>query len=136
MHFSAIFIAVNNLKTLKSHQPTNRRKGEMGKIEDDNLKKLAATKLVTDFVKKNNGEWNHQKWLDFCAFIEQKGYTPINLDQVGLLLEKKKAEFFEGCACSCGCETAKPAVKAPAAKVAKAPAAKATVKAPAKKKAK
>lgn len=104
----------------------------MGKIEDDNLKKLAATKLVTDFVKKNNGEWDHQKWLDFCAFIEQKGYTPVNLDQVGLLLEKKKAEFFEGCACSCGCETVKPA-KAPAKAAAKAPAVKAAAKAPAAK---
>lgn len=115
----------------------------MGKIEEDNLKKLAATKLATDFVKKNSGEWDHQKWLDFCAFIEQKGYYPINLDQVGLLLEKKKAEFFEGCACSCGCETAKPAAKAPAkavkAPAVKAPAAKAVkapAKAPAKKKAK
>ena len=113
----------------------------MGKIEEDNLKKLAAAKLTMDFVKKNNGEWDHQKWLDFCAFLEQKGYCPINLDQVGLLLEKKKAEFFEGCGCSCGCETAKPVAKAPAKAVAKAPVkaavkapAKAAVKAPAKKK--
>lgn len=117
----------------------------MGKIEEDNLKKLAATKLATDFVKKNNGEWDHQKWLDFCAFIEQKGYYPINLDQVGLLLEKKKAEFFETCSCGCSCTTAKPAAKAPAAKAVKAPAVKApaakavkapAAKAPAKKKAK
>ena len=127
---------VKNLERTINHN--HKEEGEMGKIEEDNLKKLAASKLVTDFVKKNNGEWNHQKWLDFCAFLEQKGYCPINLDQVGLLLEKKKAEFFESCSCGCGCETAKPAKAAPKA-VAKAPAkvaAKAPAKAPAKKKAK
>ncbi|OGV31929.1 MAG: hypothetical protein A2020_14290 [Lentisphaerae bacterium GWF2_45_14] len=103
----------------------------MGKIEEENLKKLAATNLATNFVKKNNGEWNHQKWLDFCAFLEQKSYCPINLDQVGLLLEKKKAEFFEGCKCGCGCEVdAKAVVKT--AKVVKPVKAVAPVKIPAK----
>jgi len=59
-----------------------------------NLNRLARTSLPSNFVKKHNGEWNHQAWLEFCAFLEEKGYTPIDLDQVGLLLEKKKAEYW------------------------------------------
>ena len=59
-----------------------------------NLNRLARTSLPMNFVKKHNGEWNHQAWLEFCAFLEDKGYTPIDLDQIGLLLEKKKAEFW------------------------------------------
>ncbi len=48
-----------------------------------------------DFVKLHEGEWNHQDWLVFCASLEEKGYTPIDLDQVGLLLEKAKSEYWE-----------------------------------------
>ena len=59
-----------------------------------NINRLARTSLPMNFVKKHNGEWNHQAWLELCAFLEDKGYTPIDLDQVGLLLEKKKAEFW------------------------------------------
>lgn len=59
-----------------------------------NLNRLARTSLPMNFVKKHSGEWNHQAWLEFCAFLEDKGYTPIDLDQVGLLLEKKKTEFW------------------------------------------
>jgi hypothetical protein len=59
-----------------------------------NLNRLAKTSLPMNFVKKHNGEWGHQAWLEFCAFLEEKGYTPIDLDSVGLLLEKRKAEFW------------------------------------------
>jgi len=61
-----------------------------------NMNRLSRTSLPMNFVKAHNGEWNHQAWLEFCAFLEEKGYTPIDLDQVGLLLESKKAEFCAG----------------------------------------
>lgn len=61
-----------------------------------NLKRLERTSLAKDFVKNHNGEWNHRDWLEFCAFLEEKGYTPIDLDQVGLLLERAKADFLNG----------------------------------------
>ena len=60
-----------------------------------NLTRLAKTSLPMDFVKLHGGEWNHQDWLVFCASLEEKGYTPIDLDQVGLLLEKAKSEYWE-----------------------------------------
>lgn len=60
-----------------------------------NLTRLAKTSLPMNFVIQHKGEWNHQDWLEFCAFLEDKGYTPIDLDQVGLLLEKSKAEYWE-----------------------------------------
>ena len=58
-----------------------------------NLKRLEKTTLPTDFVRAHSGEWDHQAWLEFCASIEDKGYTPVDLDQVGLLLEQKKMEY-------------------------------------------
>ncbi len=61
-----------------------------------NLTRLQRSTLPQDFVRAHNGEWNHHDWLEFCASLEQAGYTPINLDQVGLLLEKYKADFFAG----------------------------------------
>ncbi len=60
----------------------------------ENLQKLSRTNLVMNFVKKNNGCWNHQAWLEFCAMLEEKGYAPIDFDQVGALLETKKAAYF------------------------------------------
>lgn len=72
------------------------------KKEENNLKKLARTNLATNFVKKCKGEWNHDEWLKFCDSIKKKGYSPIDLDQVGLLLENKRAEYCakQTCACS------------------------------------
>ena len=66
----------------------------MGALEDNNLKRLEKTEIVSDFVLRNNGEWDHSAWLSFCESIRDKGYCPIDLDQVGLLLEKKKSEFW------------------------------------------
>jgi hypothetical protein len=91
----------------------------MGKIEDDNLKKLSSKTIAMNFVKKNKGEWDHQKWLSFCADLEEKGYFPLNLDQVGLLLEKKKAEYFEKLKTRTGSKTKTGKEKAPKKKTAK-----------------
>jgi hypothetical protein len=66
----------------------------MGALEDNNLKRLEKTELVSDFVLTNNGEWDHRAWLNFCEGIRDQGYCPIDLDQVGLLLERKKSEFW------------------------------------------
>ena len=62
---------------------------------ESNLKKLTKSPIPMNFVKKHNATWNHQDWLVFCASLEEKGYTPIDLDQVGLLLEKAKSEYWE-----------------------------------------
>jgi hypothetical protein len=62
---------------------------------DINLKKLKKTVIPINFVKKNNGAWNHEQWLKFCEMLEEKGYTPIDFDQVGLLLEKKKGDYLD-----------------------------------------
>ena len=59
-----------------------------------NLKRLAKTKLPIEFVREHAGECDHQAWLEFCSSLEEKGYTPIDLDQVGLLLEQKKVEYW------------------------------------------
>ena len=66
----------------------------MPSIAEINLTRLERTTLPDDFVRDHNGEWDHQAWLDFCACIEKKGYTPVDLDKVGLILERKKAEYW------------------------------------------
>ena len=59
-----------------------------------NLKKLAKSGKIGNFVTKNKGCWDHQAWLMFCGEIVEAGYEPIDFDQVGLMLEKEKADFL------------------------------------------
>lgn len=62
--------------------------------KEANLKKLAKTDILNNFIKKNKGCWNHQMWMDLCKNIEKQGLTPIDFDQVGLMLEDKKQAFL------------------------------------------
>jgi hypothetical protein len=62
-------------------------------LKEDNLKKLARTTVLATFVKKNNGEWDHAKWEALLAEIKKKGFDPVDPDQIGLILEQKKAEL-------------------------------------------
>lgn len=65
----------------------------MATVKEKNLQKLAKTVVLTNFVKKNNGTWNHKQWEALCASIAKK-YSPINFDQVGIVLEQKKAAYL------------------------------------------
>ena len=62
---------------------------------ESNLKKLRRSPIPMTFVKKQKGSWNHQNWLDFLAYLEEKQYFPIDTDRVGLLLEEKKKQYLE-----------------------------------------
>ena len=79
-----------------SETHTNKGYCIMTSSAEMNLTRFAKTSLAADFVKNHHGEWNHRDWLEFCAYLEDQGYTPIDLDQVGLLLEKNKTEYFNG----------------------------------------
>lgn len=61
---------------------------------EDSLKKLLKSGILADFVKKNNGSWDHMKWLMLCDDISTKGYASIDFSQVGLALEQEKDNFF------------------------------------------
>ena len=61
---------------------------------DSNFNRFKRTALATNFVKKNKGCWNHDQWLEFCDSLKTKKYTPIDFDQVGLLLEQKKENYW------------------------------------------
>ena len=37
--------------------------------EEANIRKLSRSPIPMNFVKKHNGQWNHQDWLDFLADI-------------------------------------------------------------------
>ena len=62
--------------------------------KEKNLKRLSRTNIPMNFVKKNDGNWDHQKWEEFCASLEAKNYTPIDLSAVGAMLETKKAAYL------------------------------------------
>jgi len=62
--------------------------------KDANLAKLAKTTTLMNFVKKNQGSWDHQLWEELCAKISKK-YSPIDFDKVGILLEEKKNKYLE-----------------------------------------
>lgn len=59
----------------------------------DNLQRLAKSGILLNFVKENNGTWDHQKWLELCDKISTSGYTPVDFDQVGLMLELQKRAY-------------------------------------------
>jgi len=85
----------NTGKTVaKKHALKSVRVAERVLSVDDNLKRLSKSPIPMNFVKKHNGAWNHQDWLDFLAEIDAKGYSPIDPDRVGLILEAKKASFL------------------------------------------
>ena len=56
--------------------------------------KLARTSILTNFVKKTKGHWDHDGWLCLLSSLKEKGYDPIDPNQVGLLLEQKKALYL------------------------------------------
>lgn len=63
-------------------------------LKEENLKKLAKTTLLANFVKKNKGSWDHQEWVELLENLKTKGYYPVDEDQVGLIVEKKKTEYW------------------------------------------
>ena len=64
-------------------------------IEAANLKKLAGTTTLINFIKRNNGCWNHEQWLELVEKIQSDGkYMPINFDEVGRVLEEKKQKYL------------------------------------------
>jgi ADP-heptose:LPS heptosyltransferase len=66
----------------------------MADTKAENLKKLARTTILINFIKKHNAQWNHEEWLELVKHIENKGYTPIDFDEVGVVLEQKKEAYL------------------------------------------
>ncbi len=62
--------------------------------DERNIRRLERSVIPMNFVKRKNGEWNHQDWLDFLTEIKERGYAPIDDRQVGLLLEERKAQYL------------------------------------------
>jgi hypothetical protein len=64
-------------------------------MKSANLARLVDSKLLDTFVTVNKGVWDNGKWLDLCDEISSRDFTPVDYDQVGLILERKKAEYFD-----------------------------------------
>ena len=71
-----------------------RKRPSMTEIKEENLERLSKSGLLDNFVTSNRGSWDNGKWLDLCDEISKQDFTPIDYDQVGLILEKKKAEYL------------------------------------------
>jgi hypothetical protein len=63
---------------------------------DKNLKRLADSNILWEFVKQHDGEWDCSAWHNLCQILEDEEYTPIDFDKVGFLLEEKRIEYFSG----------------------------------------
>ena len=61
---------------------------------DENLARLAASTIPMTFVRKHEGVWDHELWLAFLDMIQKKGYSPIDADRAGLILEEAKARYL------------------------------------------
>ncbi|HCE44586.1 MAG TPA: hypothetical protein DET40_13655 [Lentisphaeria bacterium] len=60
---------------------------------EENLQRLARTSILENFARDNNNFWDHAKWLELCADVSRFGYSPIDFDQMGLMLEDIKARY-------------------------------------------
>lgn len=60
----------------------------------ENYAKLKRTAILMNFVKKHDGKWGHGDWQVLCDNLTAKGYSPIDFDQVGLLLEEKREKYL------------------------------------------
>jgi hypothetical protein len=63
------------------------------KSEFKGIDAFKKTPLAMNFVKRQKGAWTHEDWLGFLNDIESKGYV-CNPDEIGLLLEVKKEEYW------------------------------------------
>lgn len=78
----------------KALKPVAKRVAKVMTV-DDNLKKLAASRVPSTFVKEHDGVWDHAGWLQFLDILKAKGYDPIDPDRAGLILEDAKAKYLK-----------------------------------------
>jgi hypothetical protein len=77
---------------LQKNQNTTLPSGEDTAAE--NLKRLGESSILAEFVERHDGEWDHPAWLSLYQILEDEGYTPIDFDRVGLLLEERRSEYL------------------------------------------
>lgn len=80
----------------RMHVDTNAVSDQISKrmMMEKNLKKLKYIRILEDFVRENNGFWNHEKWLDLCEEISLYYLEPIDYNMVGLMLEDERRKFY------------------------------------------
>ena len=79
----------------KTVKPLKAVKAKAILSAEDNLKKLAASRVPSTFVKEHDGMWDHAGWLQFLDILKAKGYDPIDPDRAGLILEDAKAKYLK-----------------------------------------
>ena len=73
---------------------SDNAKFELLDLEKESLKKLTKTPIIMNFIKKKDGCWNHNDWLEFLSEVRRKGFNTVDPDQIGMLLEEKKAQYL------------------------------------------
>ena len=63
-------------------------------MEAKNLKRLRRSSIPMRFIKEMKAIWTHTDWDIFCIKLDEQGFTPIDFDQVGLLLEDIKVDYL------------------------------------------
>ena len=62
--------------------------------EAKGLGELRISSIPMNFIKQNNGCWDYARWFGFLEEIREKGYDIDDADEVGLLLESEKEQYF------------------------------------------
>ena len=60
---------------------------------DSESTQLRDSGIPAEFVRRKNGTWNHQDWLEFLAQVRRAGYTTLSDPEVGRVLEEEKMRF-------------------------------------------
>lgn len=73
-----------------------RKQGSSLKItpKQEERERLISSDLLSGFVRNMNGAWNHQDWLGVLARVRRLGYSLLEDDEVGGLLEAEKKKYW------------------------------------------
>ncbi|MCX6777771.1 MAG: hypothetical protein NT157_02700 [Candidatus Micrarchaeota archaeon] len=63
-------------------------------IDYEQLERLKSSPMLKNFVRKQNGEWNHAQWEGFLSEAKGSGYS-LPAGVVGAALEDEKALYWK-----------------------------------------
>lgn len=75
-------------------------------IKGKNLQKILRSGILENFIRRENGSWDHHGWINLCEEISLNDVNPVDFDQVGMILETVK-ELYNKIGADDRCHAAK-----------------------------
>jgi hypothetical protein len=67
---------------------------DKGFVDYEQLERLKSSSVLKNFVRKQNGQWNHVQWEGFLSEAKASGYA-LPAEVVGAALEDEKALYWK-----------------------------------------